>query len=108
MAELKEKAAVAAQQVRRVLVTFTSCNNLQAQQLRSVKQQVGALAGEWQQEVEMQKAEVTQLQLQLLKEKELTEKLQQQQQQQQQQQALQLQHYTAARSRIDELEREVS
>ncbi len=93
VAALKEKAAAAQQQV---------------QQLKSMKQQVSALAGDWQAEVHAREAEVATLQLQLLKEKELTEKLHQQQQQQQQQHALQLQHYTAARARVDELEREVN
>ena len=96
---LSEKAAAAQQQL---------------QQLKGVKQQVSALAGDWQAEVHNREAEVAALQQQLAKEKELSEKLQQQQQhlQQQQQavlqqQALQLQHYAAARARVDELERQV-
>jgi chromosome segregation ATPase len=93
VAALKEKA-VATQQ--------------QAQQLKHVKQQVSALAGDWQAEVHTREAEVSVLQQQLLQEKELTERLKQQQQQQQQQQALQLQHYAAARARVDELERQVT
>ncbi len=92
-AVFKEKAAAAQQQV---------------QQLKHVKHQVSALAGDWQTEVNTREAEFVALQQQLLKEKELTERLQQQQQVQQQQQALQLQHYTAARARVDELERQVA
>lgn len=92
VAALKEKVAAAQQQ---------------AQQLKHVKQQVSALAGDWQNEVHSRDAEVAALQQQLLKEKDLTERLQHQQQAQQQQQALQLQHYTSARARVDELERQV-
>jgi hypothetical protein len=93
LAAAKEKAAVAQQQ---------------AQQLKHVKQQVSSLAGDWQAEVHTRESQVSALQQQLLQEKELTAHLKQQQQQQQQQQTLQLQHYAAARARVDELERQVA
>jgi chromosome segregation ATPase len=95
VAVLKEKAAAAAQQ---------------AQQLKHVKQQVTALAGDWQVEVSIRQTEILALREQLQKEKELTERLQeahQRQEVQQQQQLLRLQHCSEALARVDELERQV-